>query len=168
MNTKLQLVAAAVILVAGCGAAYWFLGAGHEGPEGQIRVSGNIETTEAQVSFKIAGRVEKRLVDEGQMVKQGSVVALLDTADLRCNVALRCAEVQTAEAALAALKAGSRRGDRRGESGPRESGPRVGRPGGGLPAPGDYRGRGRRGGRPGQRAATGIRFQAGEKAVRRQ
>ena len=108
MNTKVQLVAAAVILAAGCGAAYWFLGAGHEGPEGQIRVSGNIETTEAQVSFKIAGRVEKRLVDEGQMVKQGSVVALLDTADLRCNVALRCAEVQTAEASLAALKAGSR------------------------------------------------------------
>jgi len=108
VNTKLQLVAAAVVLVAGCGAAYWLLGTGREGPEGQIRVSGNIETTEAQVSFKIAGRVEKRLFDEGQMVKQNNMVALLDTGDLRCNVALRCAEVQTAEAALAALLAGSR------------------------------------------------------------
>ena len=108
MNTKLQLVAAAVVLTAGCGAAYWFLGAGREGSEGQIRVSGNIETTEAQVAFKIGGRVEKRLVDEGQMVKQGDQIALLDSADLRCNVAVRRAEVQSAEAQLAELLAGSR------------------------------------------------------------
>ena len=111
MNTRLQLVAAAAILVAGCGAAYWFLGTGREGAEAQIRVSGNIETTEAQVAFKIPGRVEKRLVDEGQMIKQGELVALLDTADLRCNVALRRAEVQNAEAALAELLAGSRTED---------------------------------------------------------
>lgn len=110
MNTKLQVVAAAVaILGVGCGSAYWFLGSGREGPEGQIRVSGNIETTEAQVAFKIPGRVEKRLTDEGQMVKQGEPVALLDSADLRCNVALRRAEVQSAESALAELLAGSRK-----------------------------------------------------------
>ena len=60
------------------------------------------------MAFKIAGRVEKRLVDEGQMVKQGEVVAVLDTADLQCNVALRQAEVETAKAALAELLAGSR------------------------------------------------------------
>jgi HlyD family secretion protein len=108
MNTKLQLVAAAVILVAGCGAAYWFLGTGRDGAEGQIRVSGNIETTEAQVAFKISGRVEKRRVDEGQMVKQGDQIALLDSADLACNVALRRAELQNAEAMLAELLAGSR------------------------------------------------------------
>jgi HlyD family secretion protein len=112
MNTKLQLVAAlAVILGVGCGSAYWFLGSGREGAEGQIRVSGNIETTEAQVAFKIPGRVEKRLTDEGRMVKEGEPIALLDSADLRCNVAARRAEVQSAEAMLAELLAGSRAED---------------------------------------------------------
>ena len=111
MNTKLQWVAIAVILVAGVWIVYRFLGTGRDGSEGQIRVSGNIETTEAQVAFKIPGRVEKRLVDEGQMVKQDAPIALLDSADLRCTVALRRAEVQTAEAVLAELLAGSRAED---------------------------------------------------------
>ena len=37
------------------------------------------------MAFKIPGRVEKRLFDEGQMVKQGQLVAVLDTADLRAT-----------------------------------------------------------------------------------
>ena len=73
-----------------------------------IRVSGNIETTEAQVSFKIAGRVEKRNVDEGDYVEKGEVIAELDTSDLLCNVELRKAELKAAQAAFAELKAGSR------------------------------------------------------------
>jgi HlyD family secretion protein len=108
MKAKLRILAIAVILAAGGAAAYWHFGVQRRSATGGIRVSGNIETTEAQVAFKIAGRVEERLVDEGMMVKQGQVVAKLDTSDLQCNVALRRAEVQAAEAALAALLAGSR------------------------------------------------------------
>jgi HlyD family secretion protein len=74
-----------------------------------IRVSGNIEVTDAEVSFKIPGRVEARLVDEGELVKQGQVVARLDQAELAQEAALRAAEVQAAQAALAELLAGSRR-----------------------------------------------------------
>jgi HlyD family secretion protein len=74
----------------------------------EIRISGNIETTEAQVAFKIAGRVEQRLFDEGQMVTKGQLIATLDTSDLQCNVDLRRAEMQTAKAALDELLAGSR------------------------------------------------------------
>jgi HlyD family secretion protein len=76
--------------------------------DGRIRVSGNIETTEAQVAFKIPGRVIDRLVDEGELVKEGQLVALLDKGDLECTVAMRKAELGVAEAAWAALKAGSR------------------------------------------------------------
>ena len=68
-------------------AGYWYYTHREQASRtGEIRVSGNIETTEAQVAFKIAGRVEKRLFDEGQMVHQGQEVAELDTADLKCNV----------------------------------------------------------------------------------
>lgn len=86
----------------------WFARFRHSNDAGGIRVSGNIETTEAQVAFKIAGRVERRFVDEGQWIQQGEPVAELDTSDLVCNVDLRKAEVRAAEAGLAALEAGSR------------------------------------------------------------
>jgi len=73
-----------------------------------IRVSGNIEITDAELSFKIPGRVEERLVSEGQEVKSGQIVARLDKAELAQEVALRKAEVQAAHAVLAELLAGSR------------------------------------------------------------
>jgi HlyD family secretion protein len=73
-----------------------------------IRVSGNIEVTEAEVSFKIPGRVEARLVDEGEMVQAGQTVARLDSADLAQELALSKAEADAAQAALAELLAGSR------------------------------------------------------------
>ena len=120
MKTILRVLVILIIVAAGGAAGYWLLIRGHAaevyrllGIErgetgGPIRVSGNIEATEVQIAFKIPGRVERREFDEGQTVKQGATVALLDTADLQSNVALRQAEVQTAEAALAELLAGSR------------------------------------------------------------
>lgn len=75
---------------------------------GRIWVSGNIEVTDAEVAFKIAGRVEKRLVDEGVLITQGEVVAVLDSSDLQEEVELRRAELAAAQAALAELEAGSR------------------------------------------------------------
>jgi len=73
-----------------------------------IRVSGNIEVTDAEVSFRIAGRVLERLVSEGQPVRSGEILARLDSSELEREVALRKAEVRAAEAALAELLAGSR------------------------------------------------------------
>jgi len=75
---------------------------------GALRVSGNIEITDAEVSFKIAGRVVERLVSEGETVQAGQLVARLDTGELVQEVALRNAEVRAAEAALAELETGSR------------------------------------------------------------
>ncbi|WP_281793308.1 efflux RND transporter periplasmic adaptor subunit [Desulforhabdus amnigena] len=73
-----------------------------------LHVSGNIEVTDAEVSFKIPGRVEKRLVSEGEIIRAGQPVAILDSTDLVREVALRKAEVEAAKAALAELEAGSR------------------------------------------------------------
>ena len=81
-------------------------GTGNDG--NVIRVSGNVEVTEAEVSFKIAGRVVERLVGEGESVEKGQTVARLDDSELSREAALRRAEVQAAEAALAELEAGSR------------------------------------------------------------
>jgi HlyD family secretion protein len=73
-----------------------------------IEVSGNIEITDVQISFKIPGRVEKRLVDEGQLVTEGQVIAELDKTDLIEQVNIRQAELANAQSVLAELEAGSR------------------------------------------------------------
>ena len=75
---------------------------------GVLRVSGNIEITDAEVSFKIAGRVVERSVSEGESVKAEQAVARLDTSELGQEVGLRSAEVRAAEASLAELVTGSR------------------------------------------------------------
>jgi HlyD family secretion protein len=108
MNTKLKMLLVIVVAAAAGSGAYWFRT--NQGPisPGEIRVSGNIETTIAEVSFKIAGRVVERPVDEGYMVKKGDLAALLDDSDLKCDVAMRAADLEAAQAALAELEAGSR------------------------------------------------------------
>ena len=73
-----------------------------------IYVSGNIEVTDAEVSFKIAGRLDKRVASEGQLIQRGDLVALLDTAELESQVAMRNAELASAKAVLAELEAGAR------------------------------------------------------------
>ena len=73
-----------------------------------IQVSGNIEVTSAQVSFKIPGRVVQRLVSEGESVTNGQVVALLDQTELEQEVAMHRAYAQTVQAELAELEAGTR------------------------------------------------------------
>lgn len=73
-----------------------------------LKLSGNVEVTEAEISFKIPGRVEKRFVDEGEVVQAGQPIALLDSSELRDEVAVRQAEVRTAQAQLEELQNGSR------------------------------------------------------------
>jgi len=107
MKKKLPLV---VLLIAGIAGAlaYQRRQAAARKNSNAIRVSGNIEVTDAEVSFRIAGRVVERLVTEGEKVKAGQLAARLDDAELAQDVALRQAELRAAQAALAELEAGSR------------------------------------------------------------
>jgi HlyD family secretion protein len=111
MNMKLKLLILILLLATAGGSVYWFETNHKAGTSSGISVSGNIEATIADVSFKIAGRVVERPVDEGYMVKKGDLVALLDDSDLKCDVAMRAADLQTVKAALAELEAGSRKED---------------------------------------------------------
>lgn len=74
----------------------------------EIKLTGTIETTTVIVSFKVPGRLKERLVDEGQQVKAGQIVARLEDVELKDERAVRSADQQAAQAALADLKAGSR------------------------------------------------------------
>lgn len=100
----------AVLLLSALAAAliyYWIARSPED--DGSIRVSGNIEVTTVELSFKVPGRVNKRLVDEGDTVSRGQMVAQLDSEDLVHEVARRQAELDAARAALAELDAGFRK-----------------------------------------------------------
>jgi HlyD family secretion protein len=71
-------------------------------------VSGNIEATDARMSFRIPGRLEKRLVDEGDKVTRGQLLATLDKTDQQIAVASAEAGLAYARAVLSELEAGSR------------------------------------------------------------
>lgn len=86
----------------------WQHFAGSREPAGPLRLSGNIEVTDAEISFRIAGHVRERLVKEGDRVESGAVVARLESRDLQHEVGLREAEVANARAVLAELTAGFR------------------------------------------------------------
>ena len=77
--------------------------------DGGLKVSGTIEVTDVEVSFKIPGRVKERLVDEGQLVAAGQVVARLEDDDLRLDLAQREREVEAHAAQLRELETGFRK-----------------------------------------------------------
>lgn len=76
--------------------------------DGTLRLSGNVEVTETNVAFKIPGRVIARLVDEGDKVKEGDIIARLDNAELTAAEAQSRATLRETATKLAELKAGSR------------------------------------------------------------
>jgi HlyD family secretion protein len=107
MNRRKAMWAGVIVLIAVAGTMAYFRFRGGEA-EGAVRVSGNIEVTDVDVSFRIPGRVQERLVGEGMMVTRGQLVARLDIEDLEGEVRLKEAERRAAEAALRDLLAGSR------------------------------------------------------------
>lgn len=100
----------AATLFALCALVVWIVVLGGCGSErsGTVRFSGNIEVTDADVGFKISGRVLERAVSEGDPIKAGQLVARMEDADIRQEVAMRQAELLAAQAYLAELEAGSR------------------------------------------------------------
>ena len=98
------------LLLAVVALAVFFLRRGPEEEQsGVLRISGNVELTEVELSFKVPGRVLARAVDEGALVQRGEVVATLEDAELKDQVALAQADAAAAAATLAELEAGSRR-----------------------------------------------------------
>ncbi len=74
MNRRIVLVLI-IVVAAGSWFAYQRF---RDGKNGRIVLSGNIEMTEVNAAFKIAGKLIERAVDEGDSVKKGMILARLD------------------------------------------------------------------------------------------
>jgi len=106
MNKRIRIVAVVVVLVIIATLVYNRLN--HRDASTSLRVSGNIEVTEVQMSFRIPGRLDQRLVTEGDAVATGQPLARLEATDQRIAVARAEADLAYARAVLAELLAGSR------------------------------------------------------------
>ena len=106
MKKRLKVLIPVLIIVLAAG--IYFLYFKKQVDPNQVKVSGNIEVTTVGVGFKIAGHVDRRLIDEGESIKRGQVIANLETADLELDVANANAQLLGAQATLMQLTNGSR------------------------------------------------------------
>lgn len=87
------------ILVAVAAIAWWMLRPAGI-PEGFAASNGRIEATEVDIATKIAGRIDTILVSEGQFVRQGEVLAKMDTRVLQEQRLEAIAQIKEAEIIL--------------------------------------------------------------------
>ncbi len=69
-----------------------------------LRISGNIELTEVDISFKYPGRLVELAVDEGDPVKRGQIIAAMDRAEWERQLERERATVSAAESGLVQLR----------------------------------------------------------------
>jgi HlyD family secretion protein len=77
-------------------------------PATSARVSGQADATEVHVAPEVGGRIVELKIQEGDRVRQGAVVARLDSRDVDLAIQRAQAERSQADAQLRLLQAGSR------------------------------------------------------------
>lgn len=102
MSKKKGGLLAAVLIAAGV-ILYFFLLGNNSKNSTDLPVSGNIEVTTVDLAFKISGKIEKLLVDEGDQVKAGTLVASLEHKDLLAQRAKAIATLEATKSRVPAL-----------------------------------------------------------------
>lgn len=81
------------------GSLIWYLVTAR--PPSELKLIGTVDANEVQVSAKIPGRIETLNVEEGQTVKAGDLIALVDSEDLAAAQAAAQANVRSDQSKLA-------------------------------------------------------------------
>jgi HlyD family secretion protein len=93
-----RVIAAIAVLVAGGGYYYWQHRDTNTLPAGFARGNGRIEAVEIDIATKTPGRIREILVNEGDFVRVGQVLARMDTEQLQAQ--RRQAEAQLQRASI--------------------------------------------------------------------
>ncbi len=94
-----------LLLLCAIGAAGYYIWRSQQNNNGnRILLSGNLELTQVDISFKIAGRLIERTVDEGTWVKKGQLIARLDPLQLREQAARDKANIINAQSGYQQLE----------------------------------------------------------------
>jgi HlyD family secretion protein len=94
------LLAIGALLGAGAGGYYWWQHIRSQLPAGIAFGNGRLEADELNIDTKYAARIGEVLVDEGDLVKAGQVVARMDTRDLQASLKRSEATVLQAKQAV--------------------------------------------------------------------
>src|SRR5690606_24204766 len=78
MNRKTVIVVIVLLLLSGGGGYWWWRGIHHPDEQALLTFHGNIDIREANLGFRVAGRVREVLKEEGDSVEAGDVLARLD------------------------------------------------------------------------------------------
>lgn len=104
---KFRWVVAIIVLIAIVSLLlYWNLR--EPGDESVLRLYGNVDIREVDMSFRQPGRLASMAFEEGDFVKNGAVLAQLDAGPYNERLAAAQAELQVAKAELDKLRSGSR------------------------------------------------------------
>lgn len=97
MSKRVVLIVVVVALLAGASGYLWWRDNHDRLPDYIASGNGRIEAEEVQVATRYAGRVAEVLVNEGDMVEAGQVLARMDTAELRASLASARASIAQAQ-----------------------------------------------------------------------
>jgi multidrug resistance efflux pump len=108
MNKKKVIPVVALLLVAAAAGGWWYLG-NPEGPdESRLVLYGNVDIRETDLAFNNNEHIDRLLVQEGDRVRKGQLVATLHRDRIEAEVAAADARVAAQRAAVARLEVGSR------------------------------------------------------------
>jgi HlyD family secretion protein len=96
-KSRIKLLLPVFILTAGA-ATWWFFLREPAEPEGIISLSGRIESDDAAIAAKTQGRIREITVREGDPVKAGQIIALLDDDQIKAREEQERSAVEQAEA----------------------------------------------------------------------
>lgn len=105
MRASIPLVLLAGLALAGGGVVYWNQQKAARLPDGFAVANGRIEVERVDIASKYAGRVAGIDVKEGDFVEKDAVVARMDTAELRAQLAAAKAAEQRAVASISRAEA---------------------------------------------------------------
>ena len=77
-------------------------------PDKQLKLYGNVDIRQVELSFRVPGRIASMAFDEGAKVPPGAVLARLDTRPLNDTLASAAAQIAQADADLAKSRNGNR------------------------------------------------------------
>lgn len=105
---RVLLGAGVLVLLGGLFLAGRLLGWWGEEAREDLKIYGNVEIREVQLGFRVGGRIAQLLVDEGERVNAGQVLARLETRPLQDRLASAEARLAAASAGVARDLSGSR------------------------------------------------------------
>lgn len=108
MQRKIIIILIAAVALGTSGTAAWYFSNHRAVSADALTLYGNVDIRQVQLAFNGSERIAQMQAREGEPVKQGQLLATLDTVRLASNVDLQQAQLVSQQQVVARLEAGSR------------------------------------------------------------